>query len=323
MAFQQTFYLVLSYKKSKKGLSMNRKKYRNASYRRSLFAYILISPGVLLIALILLYPLLRGVLSSFFLSTQGTVDFKTFVGLDHYINLIKDSIFKASIRNSLIWTSINVFFMYIIGSGIALILNKSFRGRGFYRSVILIPWVVPGIAAAMTWKWMYSNQYGVINFVLNKLGLTSTNIDWLGSPKFALGAVMVVAIWKAIPFITIVILAALQSIDSTCYEAARIDGANSFQCFWNITLVGIRDVSITTILLEIIWTFSSFDLIYTMTAGGPSNSTMIVPVYTYLTAFRFFRLNYASAIGVISLLIVGVFALLFVIYNNRQERNER
>lgn len=278
--------------------------------KRQSAGYFLIAPGLILIAIILVYPLVRGVVSSFFTSNKGSLDFQKFVGLKYYRDLMKDRIFISSLKNSLIYTAIVVAGMYLIGLATALLLNKNFRGRGIYRSLILIPWVVPGIAAAMTWKWMYSSQYGVVNYLLTSLGIISKNIDWLGS-------VMVTAIWKAIPFMSITLLAALQAIDGTLYEAARVDGASSWQCFKHITFTGIKEVSITTILLQIIWTFNQFDLDFIMTKGGPANASQIIPVYTYLTAFNFFKLNKAAAIGVVGLLIVGVFAVWYIIRSNR------
>jgi len=287
--------------------------------RRNITAYLLIAPGLLLILVILVYPLVRGILSSFFSSPQGSLAFQEFVGIKYYGELMQDKIFLRSAQNSVVWTIIIVSAQYAIGLVTALLLNKNYRGRAIFRSLVLIPWVVPGIAAAMTWKWMYSSQYGVINYVLQSLHLIQKNIDWLGSTQTALGSIIVTAIWKAIPFMTIVLLAALQSIDTTLYEAARVDGASSWQCFRHITFNGIKEVSLTTVLLEVIWTFNQFDLTYTMTKGGPSNSSQIVPVYTYLTAFNFFKLNKAAAIGVLGLLFVGIFAVWYIIRSNRGE----
>lgn len=291
------------------------------SIRRERAAYFLIAPGLLLIAVILIYPLIRGIVSSFFSSKQGSLDFDSFVGLKYFAELFKDHIFMISMRNSIIYTLVVVTGMYILGLAAALLLNKSFTGRGIYRSLILIPWVVPGIAAAMTWKWMYSSQYGVINYLFQAMGLLGKNVDWLGNAQTALESVMAAAIWKAIPFMTITMLAALQNIDMSLYEAAKVDGASALQCFRYITFSGIKEVSITTILLQIIWTFNQFDLVYTMTKGGPSNSSQIIPVYTYLTAFNFFKLNKAAAIGVMGLLFVGIFAVWYIIRNNRGEQS--
>ena len=297
------------------------KKRHKGSFRRSAYAYVLIAPGLVLVGVILNYPLLRGVVSSFFTQASGSMEFEEFVGLRHYRELLSDEIFFKALINSVWSTAVIVAALYLIGLSIALLLNRSFRGRGIYRSLVLIPWVVPGIAAAMTWKWMYASQYGIVNYVLQALGLIDQNIDWLGSTSTALGSIMVTTVWKDIPFVTIVLLAALQSVDTTLYEAVKIDGGNAWQAFWHITMTGIKNVSITTILLEIIWTFNKFDLVYTMTKGGPSNSTQTIPVYTYITAFNFFRFNKAAAIGVIGLLVVGVFASLYIIYTKREEGN--
>lgn len=294
-------------------------KRKHGSFRQNTYAYILIAPGLLMVGVILVYPLLRGIVSSFFTQASGSMRFEKYVGMQHYRELLNDKIFFRALANSTIWTVVIVAALYLIGLGISLLLNKSFKGRGIYRSLILIPWVVPGIAAAMTWKWMYASQYGIVNHVLRSLSLIEKNIDWLGSAPTALGSIMVTAVWKDIPFISIVLLAALQSIDMTLYEAVEIDGGNRWQAFWHITMTGIKNVSITTILLEIIWTFNKFDLVYAMTKGGPSNSTQIIPVYTYITAFNFFKLNKAAAIGVVGLLVVGVFAVLYIIYNNKAE----
>jgi multiple sugar transport system permease protein len=290
------------------------------AFRRNLYAYLLIAPGLFLILLILLYPLLRGIASSFFTSKVGSLDFDAFVGFQYYRELFRDRIFLRAMGNTAVWTFFIVAAQYFIGLGTALLLNRRFAGRGIFRSLILIPWVVPGIAAAMTWKWMYASQYGIINFLLRSLGIIARDMDWLGSPQTALGAIMVTAVWKAVPFVTIVLLAALQSIDTSLYEAARVDGASPLQSFWHITLTGIKEVSITTVLLEIIWTANQFDLVYVMTKGGPSNATQIIPVYTYLTAFNFFKFNKAAAIGVLGLLAVAGFAILYILRNHRGER---
>lgn len=294
---------------------------RRSAFRQSGYAYILITPGLLLVGVILIYPLIRGIVSSFFTQASGSMEPEAFVGLQHYQELLRDKIFFKALLNSALSTVIIVAALYCIGLGIALLLNKSFKGRGIYRSLILIPWVVPGIAAAMTWKWMYASQYGIANHILQALGLIDKNVDWLGSISTALGSVIVTTIWKDIPFVTIVLLAALQSVDTTLYEAVKIDGGNAWQAFRHITMTGIKNVSITTILLEIIWTFNKFDLVYTMTKGGPSNSTQTIPVYTYITAFNFFKFNKAAAVGVIGLLLVGVFAVLYIMYNNKEEKN--
>lgn len=292
---------------------------KRSGQNRNLYAYILIAPGLLLLTLIMLYPLIRGVISSFFTQQAASTHFDEFVGIRYYKELLKDQIFQTSFGNSILYTVIVVTAQYFTGLAIALLLNQNFKGRGIYRSLILIPWVVPGVSAAMTWKWMFDSQNGIVNQMLMQLGVITQSIDWLGSRSGALYAVMVTSVWKAIPFVAIVLLASLQQVDQGLYAAVKIDGGSAFHEFWYITLPGIKKISITTILLETIWTFNQFDLVFTMTKGGPANSSMIVPVYTYLTSFSFFKTNKAAAIGVISLLIVSIPAILYIYYNNKED----
>lgn len=299
--------------------NMKSSRMKRSRQSRNMYAYILIAPGLLLLTLIMIYPLVRGAISSFFTQQAASNHFDEFVGIRYYKELLRDPIFQTSFGNSIRYTVIVVAAQYVIGLAIALLLNQDFRGRGIYRSLILIPWVVPGVSAAMTWKWMFDSQNGIINQILMKLGLITQNVDWLGSQSSALYAVMVTSVWKAIPFVAIVLLATLQQVDQGLYAAVKIDGGSAFHEFRYITLPGIKKISITTILLETIWTFNQFDLVFTMTKGGPANRSMIVPVYTYLTSFSFFKTNKAAAIGVISLLIVSIPAILYIYYNNKED----
>lgn len=292
---------------------------KNMRRNKNKYAYMMIAPGLILLTFIMIYPLIRGILSSFFAQQAASMHFDEFVGARYYKELAGDRFFKLSLKNSVLYTVVVVAAQYITGLVIALLLNKNFKGRGIYRSLLLIPWVVPGVSAAMTWKWMYDSQNGIINQILMNMGLITKNIDWLGSGSTALFSVMAVSVWKAIPFVAIVLLATLQQVDLGLYEAVKIDGGSAFQEFWYITAPGIKKISITTILLETIWTFNQFDLIFTMTKGGPANSSMIVPVYTYLTSFSFFKMNKAAAIGVISLLIVSIPAALYIYYNKKED----
>ncbi len=284
---------------------------KNPKTKKQLFPYLLILPGVLVVGLILIYPLFKGIISSFYYQPP-LAKTKAFIGLANYIKLFSDQIFIKSFSNSIVWTFTIVAAEYVIGLITALLFHEEFPGRNIYRSLILIPWVMPTIAAALTWKWIYEEQYGVLNHIFRSLGLISSNIAWLGSTKLAFPAVIIVAIWKGIPFVAVVLLAGLQNISSELYESASIEGANSWQRFWYITLPNLRGVSLITILLSCIWTFNQFDLVYIMTKGGPANSTQIIPVYTYLNAFNFFELNYATAIGTVGLAVMGVFAFFYM-----------
>lgn len=285
---------------------------------KRVFPYLLIAPGVVFVSVILIYPMVSGVLSSFYTQHPLNLANRHFVGLEHFQKLFSDAIFIKAFINTLIWTSCIVLGQYVFGLCVALLLNEELPGRGIYRSLILIPWIVPMIAAALTWKWIFAADYGVLNYVLKYTGLISQNIDWLGNPSFALGSVIAANIWKGIPFVAIVLLAGLQSIDRQMYEAASISGANAFQRFWYITLPSLKSVSLVILTLSTIWAFNQFDLIYLMTKGGPSNSTQIVPVYTYLNAFNFFRMNYAAAISTVGVIIMSVFVVLYLKHSKEE-----
>ncbi len=279
---------------------------------KKILPYLLMLPGLILIVVLLLYPLGRGIVSSFFREKMGAAEPAQFVGLQNYIALFKDDIFVRAFFNTILWTIFVVSFQFIGGLIIALMLNENFRGRAIYRSLVLIPWVIPNIAAGLTWKWIYSYQYGIFNYFFEWIGWLKEPIDWLGQPRYALLSVIITAIWKGLPFITIVLLAALQGIPYELYEAAAISGANVLQRFRYVTLPSLKQVGTMAVLLEIIWTFNQFDLVYVMTKGGPANSSQLVPLYSYLTAFNFFDMNYAAAIGVVGLLMMSVFVVIYL-----------
>ncbi len=284
---------------------------------KNIHPYILIFPGFFLICLILVYPLARGILSSFFAQEFMSLGLKKFVGLLQYKRLAGDPSFWMTLKNTAIWVVAVVVFQYLFGLSSALLLNREFRGRGVFRSLILIPWVVPTIAGALSWQWIFDWQFGVLNYVLKTIGVTARGFDWLGSIDLALPSVISVAVWKGGPFVTIMLLAALQAVDRQLYEVAELDGAGMLSKFWHITMPGIKEVTITSILLRIIWTFNQFDIVNIMTNGGPANASMILPVYTYLTAFSFNELNYAAAIACVGLLIIGVVGVYYIVRNSR------
>ena len=283
----------------------------------NIYPYVLIFPGLFLICLILVYPLTRGIMSSFFAQEFMSLGLKKFIGLQQYERLAGDPSFWMTLKNTAIWVVAVVILQYLFGLSSALLLNRDFRGRGLFRSLILIPWVIPTIAGALSWQWIYDFQYGVLNYVLKAINVTQRGFDWIGGVDLALPSVIVVAVWKAGPFVTITLLAALQAIDRQLYEVADLDGAGIFRKFWHITMPGIKEVTITSMLLRVIWTFNQFDIVNVMTNGGPANSSMILPVYTYLTAFSFNELNYAAAIACVGLLLIGVVGVYYVVRNSR------
>jgi multiple sugar transport system permease protein len=235
-----------------------------------------------------------------------------FLGLRGFVSIFRSRDALMVIRNSFIWTILVAFFQFVVGLGTALILNRQFRLRWLGRSVIIIPWVIPGVVAGMVWRLLYDAQFGFLNTLLARLGITSVHIDWLGLPGLAMFSVVVAAIWKGFGFSMLMYLAALQTVPPSLYESAQIDGADGAQQFAFITVPHIASVIRTTILLTAIWTFNYFEIIYVMTGGGPIRSTHIAPTYIYELAFINFNFGNASRFAVLSFLLVSVLSIQYI-----------
>jgi multiple sugar transport system permease protein len=199
---------------------------------------------------------------------------------------------------------------FCIGLALALLLNRDFPGRRTLRSLMLLPWAVPGVVAALAFLWMFDASYGVVNALLRGIGVTGADIAWFSNESTARWAVLMPAIWKCFPFFVLTLLAALQSIPVALYEAARIDGANAMQSFRHVTWPGIRGAAMLAVILQTLWVVKDFDIIFATTGGGPSRATQTLSMLIYEEAFQFFRLGTAAAIGVILLAACAVLAWL-------------
>jgi multiple sugar transport system permease protein len=291
--------------------SMEQARLRRQRLARQISPYIFIFPSIALMAAVILAPLVRGIVMSFNdvnIIKQGEMHF---IGLQNYANMISDPVFHIALRNTAIWTIGVVFFQYMIGLGVALLLNEPIPFRGFFRGLVLVPWVVPSVVAALDWRWIYVPDYGILNYILRTLGLISDPLQWLADRHTAMIAVIIVGVWKSVPFMAVVLLAGLQSIPKELYDAAEVDGASIIQRFMYITMPNLRYLSAIVTMLAIIWTFNDFDIVYVMTKGGPSNATHLLSTYAYLSAFTYSDLGYAAAISVFMLLILLIFAIIY------------
>ncbi|ABP68306.1 binding-protein-dependent transport systems inner membrane component [Caldicellulosiruptor saccharolyticus DSM 8903] len=266
--------------------------------------YLLIMPSAILIVVILIYPLVTGIINSFLNINLLIVRPTKFIGLQNYINLLHDPLFWISFKQSVLWTIIILIGEMIIGFFIALLLNTDIKGRKIFRTLILIPWLIPNSIAAIIWKWLYSEQYGLINYLLWKFHIIKTYKAWLGDPHLTFGAVVVAALWKAIPFVVLVILAGLQSISKDLYEAAEVDGASGFHKLIYITIPSVKNIALITAILTSIWNFNQFDIIQVMTRGGPGTATLTMPVFSYELFLQSFQVSYASAVATIMLILM-------------------
>jgi multiple sugar transport system permease protein len=217
-----------------------------------------------------------------------------------------DGRFWQSLTNSLVFTVVSVVIELILGMGIALVLNTAFRGRGVVRTIAILPWALPTALIALAWTWIFNDQFGVVNDILIKLGLIQAGINWLGDPTLAMVALIVADVWKATPFISILLLAGLQSIPSDLYEAYAIDGATPWQSFRQITLPLLMPQILIAALFRIAQSFGIFDLVAVMTGGGPAGATEMVSIYVYSTVMRYLDFGYGAALVVITFLVLIV-----------------
>jgi multiple sugar transport system permease protein len=270
--------------------------------------YSLVAPIFVLVFLVIGIPFLYTLVLSLTNKTVGMAP--KFIGLRNYKSIFADSTYWLVLTNTLIYTVGSVAAKLAIGLGLALILNERFPGRSIARVLLLVPWALPGMVSAMTWKWMYNDTYGIINSLLKGAHLIREPIVFLSDPKMVLATVMIVNIWRGVPFFLFSILGGLQTIDGQMYEAAMIDGASALRRLVRITLPSVAGVVAITTLLSTIWTFNDFENVYLITGGGPLNMSSVISTYTYEVAFlqNDMARALAVAVSIIPLLVVLIAA---------------
>lgn len=277
------------------------------------FPYLLLAPTVIMIAAILIFPLV----SVFNLSMQDysltNMYNKGFVGLSNFVKIFTDDeMFFPSLILTFKWVFIEVALQLVLGLFIALLLNQTFKLRGLARSLTLVPWAVSGVLTTMLWSLMYNQHIGIFNDILMKLGIIHERIAWLSNVNTVFGSVIVAELWRGVPFFAITLLASLQSIPSDVYESCEIDGCNGVKRLFYIILPFLKESIIFATLLRGIWEFNSIDMIFTMTNGGPMNLTTTLPIYLMKTSVLEGNYGYGSALGVITFLILLVFAIIYL-----------
>ena len=288
----------------------------NLKTKKKIAPYLYVMHVLILLLMMYGYPLIKSIIMSlqdYKLTSSGSAPFNDFA---NFKKMFSDTDFLLLLKNSLIYVIISVVAQFVLGLILALCLKTKFRGRGIYQSIVFLPWAFSSFVVGLMFRWSFNGEYGVVNDILMKMGIIKENVAWLGTPGLSLAVVIIAMIWMGIPFFGIMILAALQSVPDDIYEAADIDGCGMFRKFFSLTLPYIKPTIIMTVLLRTIWIFNSFDLIVIITGGGPVNYSQTLPSYMYSKAFASYDFGLASAFGVLLIVILGIYAVLFLKLSN-------
>ncbi len=288
---------------------------------RQLSRYLFVAPALIYITLTMLYPVFSNLRMSLYDVNVSTflANNAPFVGLGNYSKVIGDPAFQHALGLSLLFTSGSLLFQFTIGFGLALFFSRPFPGNGILRALLLLAWMLPTVVSGSIFRWMLDGSFGIINFILQGLGLLQGTRFWLTDPNTALIGTIVANIWVGIPFNMILLLPGLQSISPSLYEAASIDGASGWQSFRFVTLPLMRPVALSVLLLGIIYTFKVFDLVYVMTGGGPVDATTVLPIYVFNLSFSFFRFGEGAATAILLLLGLTVVAIGYLWLSQHEE----
>lgn len=280
--------------------------------------YFLIIPAIIIMFIFTFYPLMDGIRVSFTDKSMLRTEY-SYIGLENYKQMLGDPIFWLSLRHSIILTGVVVILQLIFGLILAWTMKQEIPGMPIFKSIIMVSWVIPVAATVTIFKFMAQSDVGFINIILKSIGLKSLVRYWFGDPLTAFPLIILLHLWRNVPFYGIVFLAAMQTIPASFYEVAEINGANAFQSFWYITLPGIRNMIIVMVTIHVLWTFNNFDFIYLATGGGPINSTDVLPVYVYRQSWDRYAAGYGASIGTVMLLILSIYLIIYLLIQERGE----
>lgn len=274
----------------------------------------LITPAFITVFTLIIYPIVKAFWMSLHavnlkrIAITGT----PFVGLKNYIEILSDGYFWASVARTFYFMVISISIEIVLGVLVALLLNRKFIGRSVLRSLILIPWALPIIIDGIMWKWIYNPNYGALNSLLFQLGIIKEYQAWLSHPFSALNMVILADVWKVTPLVILLVLAALQTIPDSLYEAARVDGAGAITSFWHITLPLLLPTIAIVLVIRSMDAFRVFDIIYIMTQGGPADGTKVIAYYTYLETFQYLKFGRGSALAYLMTLFTAALVFLYI-----------
>jgi len=271
-----------------------------------------VTPTVLIIALILIYPIIQSIVLSFGQSSIDGFEPYRFVGHDHYSKLMGDSRFWNALGVTFTFTALSIPLELMFGIGLALLMNETFKFKGWARLAVLFPWALPTALNTLIWRWMYNSDYGLFNAVALQSGLVERPINFLGDDVLAMVAMVVVAVWKTSSFMALIILAGLQSIPRDLFEAGRIDGMNRWTEFTQITLPLLKGPILVALIIRSMDALRTFELPFNLTDGGPAAATESLSLYAYKVIFDFLDFNFGAAIVVVQFLVIFTMSLVYV-----------
>src|SRR5262249_51308845 len=263
------------------------------------------------------YPFIEGVLLSVTDAKVGVPGH--FVGLSNFAQLANDDIFRVAVRNTFVYTGVTTVFKLALGLWLALLLNRNFKGKAFTRAFILLPFIIPTVLSTFAWKWMFDPTFSVLNWTLFKLGLITGRINWLGDPNLAMISIIIVNVWRGVPFYAITLLAGLQTISPELHEAAAIDGARPWKRFWYVTWPLLLPVTMVVVLFSVIQTFADFQLVYVLTGGGPANATHLFATYAYQIGIGTGLLSQGAAVSLAMFPVLFMVLIVQLLYIRRVE----
>ena len=274
--------------------------------KKERFGIYLVTPALIVLVVVYIYPLIYNVDLSFSRWDLASGIPKQYVAFQNYQNLFSSETFRKVLYNTLFFTLVSVPLEFVLGLILALMLNQDIKGKNAIITVLSLPMMIAPVVAALTWKWVYAYDYGVLNFLLNRL-FGMEPILWMSDKNIAMYSVIIADVWITTPFMMLILYAGLQMIPTELYEAAKVDGASSWQMFRYVTLPSMKNVLLVALMIRTIDAFTKlFDVVYVITGGGPAYATEVLPTYAYKVGLKFFRLGSGAAISMITLLVAAI-----------------
>jgi ABC-type sugar transport system permease subunit len=284
----------------------------NLETNQTLLAVLLILPSIVLTLGLVLWPIVNTLQLSFTDTNLSRPDQSSYIGFENYINHLTDDFFWNTVGRTLYFTLASVGLEVVLGIAIALLIAQQLKGWRLLRIAIIIPWAIPTIVNATIWRWIFNADYGALNGLLLQLGLIDSYIPWLSDPMRAMNLVILADVWHSMPFVVLIISAALAGLPKDLYDAAAIDGANSWRRFTRVTLPLLRPALLVVLVIRTVEAFRVFDVVYTMTRGGPVNGTLVISYLTYEETFRFLKMGSGSALSFLVSLFILVMAIAYI-----------